>query len=875
MPKLVPVTPTGPRVTKKDESPSISLCDDVRPVVKCSACHKDNVEKFRCKRCHTQSYCSRKCQKSCWSEHKVWCDSIVELESRVRNKAFADVKVISKSSSLSPKEEVKLVKLVGRKCTVNCSLDAVESQVLWDTGAEVALISQAWLDEHCPEKEIKNVSDLLGHNLYLKVANNSLLDYLGYVEIIFKLSADAKPLKVPFLVTAGEMNIPLIGYNVIEEVHRSENERVDGANVIDMFASSFDHVDRQKAEALVNLIEKRATSSDELGSLGEVNLGGKDVVVPKGQNLKLKCVCRCGPLSSDTVAMFQPDLQLDLDSGLVVGEGIVVVERGKRKLVVPVSNPTGSDIVLRARSHVGVVVPVNSVLPCPVEVNSLQVDDKNNDPLSETESEGEDSEDSQDPVEDEAWLEKIDLSHLSAARRKKVKAMLREMGDAFAKTKSDIGKIDQLQMKINLTDDQPVKRSYTSVPKPLYKEVQQYVEDLIASGWVQKSYSSYSSPIVCVRKKDGSLRLCIDYRQLNSKTIPDSQPIPKVQDILNSLGGNSWFSTLDMAKAYHQGFIHEDSRHLTAFATPWCLLEWVRIPFGLMNAPPVFQRFMNECLAGLLNVICIPYLDDVLAYSKSFTGHVRHMRMVLRRLIEHGVKLNPEKCVLFKDEVKYLGHVVSAEGYRVDPASDEVIEKLKEPPKTVGDLRSLLGFVGYYRSFVRDFSKKAKPLYDLLCKDKDAKQDIVKKSGKPGKKHVQRPSTDVIRWEREHQEIVDFLLELLKNPPVMAYPDFSLPFVLHCDASETGLGAVLYQEREEKLRVVGYASRTLTPAEKNYYLHSGKLEFLALKWSVTERFHDFLYYAPSFTIYTDCNPLSYVLCPFFHKAECHDDPLGW
>ena len=233
---------------------------------------------------------------------------------------------------------------------------------------------------------------------------------------------------------------------------------------------------------------------------------------------------------------------------------------------------------------------------------------------------------------------------------------------------------------------------------------------------------------------------------MNSKTIPDSQPIPKVQDILNSLGGHSWFSTLDMAKAYHQGFVHKDSRHLTAFATPWSLLEWVRIPFGLMNAPPIFQRFMNECLVGLLNVICIPYLDDVLGYSKTFEGHLHHCKAILRRLIEHGIKLNPEKCVFFKNEVKYLGHVVSAEGYKVDPVSDEVIDKLKEPPKTVGDLRSLLGFIGYYRSFVRDFSKKAKPLYDLLCKNKDSKPEVGKKKGK--KKNVQRPSNDVIEWKK-------------------------------------------------------------------------------------------------------------------------------
>ena len=356
--------------------------------------------------------------------------------------------------------------------------------------------------------------------------------------------------------------------------------------------------------------------------------------------------------------------------------------------------------------------------------------------------------------------------------------------------------------------------------------------------------------MVCVRKKDGSLRLCIDYRELNNKSIPDSQPIPKVQDILNSLGGNSWFTTLDMSKAYHQGFVDEDSRHLTAFATPWSLLEWKRIPFGLMNAPPVFQRYMNECLVGLRDVICIPYLDDVLVYSKSFEDHLVDIQMVLKRLQEHGIKLNPGKCKLFKREAKYLGHILSVDGYRIDGASNAMIDKLKQTPKTTGEPRSLLGFIGYYRSFVQDFSRKEKPLYDLLCKGEE--------KGK-SKKSVQRPSSDKIVWLQQHQDIVEALLELLKEPPVMAYPDFSLPFVVHCDASETGLGAVLYQEQDTRLRVIRYACRTLTPAEKNCYLHSGKLEFLAMKWSITEKFNDFLFYASSFTVYSDCNPLSYVL----------------
>ena len=310
---------------------------------------------------------------------------------------------------------------------------------------------------------------------------------------------------------------------------------------------------------------------------------------------------------------------------------------------------------------------------------------------------------------------------------------------------------------------------------------------MISHGWISKSKSPYSSPVVCVRKKDGSLRLCVDYRQLNSKTQDDRQPIPRTQDILNSLSGNTYFSVLDQGKAYHQGFVAEEYRHLTAFITPWGLYQWNCIPFGLKNAPAAYQRYMENCLEGLRDEICIPYLDDILVYSKTFMKHVEDVRQVLKRMQEHGIKLKAKKCNLFKSRVRYLGKVVTADGYTMDPADVASMKALKETkPRTVGALRKLLGFISYYRQYIKDFSRLAKPLYALLSSAVDTSKQATKTRRKTPL-GVQLSSKQKINWTEEHQERLSLLIELLMQPGVMAYPDFEKPFVLHTNASSEGL----------------------------------------------------------------------------------------
>ena len=288
-------------------------------------------------------------------------------------------------------------------------------------------------------------------------------------------------------------------------------------------------------------------------------------------------------------------------------------------------------------------------------------------------------------------------------------------------------------------------------------------------------------------------------------------------------------------------------------------MEWIRIPFGLRNAPPAFQRFINKVLGDMKGKICEPYLDDILVYSETFEEHVQNLRVVLTRLKEKGIKLRPNKCVFGKTEVRYLGRLLSGEGYRPDPADTIALEKFRVPPRNIGELRSLLGFLGYYRSYVKDFSKIVKPMYELLAEKGEMAGKVRKSKENLRKRGQKHNSREAIAWTDNHQRILDQLINQLQSPVIIAYPDFQLPFFITCDASNNGLGAVLYQTQGGVDKVISYASRTLSDAEKNYHLHSGKLEFLALKWAITERFSDYLHYGPPFDVFTDNNPLTYVL----------------
>ena len=334
-----------------------------------------------------------------------------------------------------------------------------------------------------------------------------------------------------------------------------------------------------------------------------------------------------------------------------------------------------------------------------------------------------------------------------------------------------------------------------------HTQVKSLLQGLLEQGLIRRSSSNYASAVVLVKKKSGALRLCIDYRQLNAKCLRDAFPLPRIEESLEAMGGACLFSSLDLAHGYFQVTMHPDSVSKTAFRVPWGLYEFTRMPQGLMNSPSTFERIM-ELIFGDMNLSeLVLYLDDLLVFSRDMPEHLDRLEKVFQRLHQHGLKLNGKKCSLFRQEVAYLGHVVSKEGVAVDP---EKIARIRDwpIPTTQSELRSFLGLASYYRRYVSQFAKVAAPLHALTGKG------VAAKRYKPAR---------LSDWSNEAQSAFESLKAALCDAPILQYPRFDREFVLDVDASLKGLGACLSQVDDSgNLRPIAFASRGLRGAEKNY-----------------------------------------------------------
>lgn len=432
-------------------------------------------------------------------------------------------------------------------------------------------------------------------------------------------------------------------------------------------------------------------------------------------------------------------------------------------------------------------------------------------------------------------LSLIRTKHLSKLEEMKIIDLVHEHQNILLKQNEKLSATTIIKHKINTTDDNPIYTKSYRYPHSFKADVAEQIQEMISNNIIRPSNSPYNAPIWVVPKKtDASgkkkVRLVIDYRKLNEKTIPDKFPIPQIEEILDNLGRSTYFTTLDLKSGFHQ--IEMDAKDMgkTAFSADGGHYEFTRMPFGLMNAPATFQRAMNAVLGGLIGKICYVYLDDIIIFGESLEKHLENIKDVFRRLIENNLKIQLDKCEFLKRETEFLGHVVTPEGVKPNP--DKVEQIVNWPlPTTQTQIKQFLGLSGYYRRFIKDYSKLVKPLSKYL------------------KKEVALDTKD-----KDFIEAFETLKKIISTDQVLAYPQFDKPFILTTDASKYAIGAVLSQMQDGVERPIAFASRTLNDTETTY--GTTEQEALAIIWAV-RKFEPYLY-GNKFLLITDHQPLTFI-----------------
>ena len=390
------------------------------------------------------------------------------------------------------------------------------------------------------------------------------------------------------------------------------------------------------------------------------------------------------------------------------------------------------------------------------------------------------------------------------------------------------------------------------LPKPRIRSVNPSVRQQITEevrkqreqGVIEQSCSPYASTVLLVPKADGTVRFCVDYRPLNKITRKDGYMMPRVDDSLASLEGSQFFSSLDLTAAFNQIPMDEESKDLTSFVTADGTWRYNRMPFGLVNGPAVFSRFIDTVLAGLKWTVCLVYMDDVLVHTATFEEHLDALQSVFERIDAFGLRFKAKKCFIAADEVKFLGHIVGKDGVKADPGKTKAIREMPVPDSKEA-LRSALGLFGYYRRFVKGYSRIAHPLTEATHKD------FV----------LPRSSNGSANWSEKQLKAFEQLREALVSAPILRHPDWSRPFEIHTDACHHGLGAVLCQRDESgKEYVVCFASRSLTKLEAKYNTY--ELECLAVKWAASLWYGMYLY-GRRFKVYTDNQAIKWL----FDRAD--------
>jgi len=424
----------------------------------------------------------------------------------------------------------------------------------------------------------------------------------------------------------------------------------------------------------------------------------------------------------------------------------------------------------------------------------------------------------------------IPKTRLTGLQQTEVRQLLADYTDVFMSPDGQLGNTSVAKHTINLTDERPFRQRLRRAALVHQDVIDKEVHKMLDTDIIEPSDSPWASPVVMVKKKDGTWRFCIDYRKLNSLTRKDSYPLPHIEDTLDALAGSHYFCALDLASGYWQVQVAQEDKPKTAFVTKQGLYQFNVMPFGLCNAPATFERLMEMVLKGFLWKRCMVYIDDVVVYGRTFRETLDNFKLVLDRIRAAGLKLKPSKCDLFAKEILYLGFMVTGKGIRPDPAKIECVRKWPRPCN-VSDIRSFLGFASYHRRFIRGFAEIARPLTKLTEK----KAEFI--------------------WEAPQEKAFLQLRLHLSTAPVLNHPLPNKEFILDTDASNYAVGGVLSQVIDGKEQVIAFASTALSRPEMNYC--TTHRELLAVV-TMTKRFRHYLL-GRHFKLRTDHSSLRWLL----------------
>lgn len=415
---------------------------------------------------------------------------------------------------------------------------------------------------------------------------------------------------------------------------------------------------------------------------------------------------------------------------------------------------------------------------------------------------------------------------LTLGQRNKLETIITDYFESIKNTK--LGCTNIIEHTIE-TNSPPIKSKYYPVSPFMQKKIDEELEKMLELGVLERSTSGWSSPILMVPKKDSTYRFCVDFRKLNSVSEKWAYPLPIMSDILDKLGNAKYITTLDIQSAYWQIKLSDSSKKYTAFTVPnRGLFHFNRMPFGLSNAPATFQ-FLVDRLFGDLEFV-FKYLDDIVIVTPDYDTHVKVLQEVLTRLTNANLTLNKDKCYFCKSELKFLGYVINRQGLLVDPEKVSAIVQLPRP-KTVKEVRRLIGMIMWYRKYIANLSAIIEPLTNLTRKN-------VK-----------------FAWTTDCEQAFIKVKNALITAPILSCPNFNHEFILQCDASTEGLGCILSQFYDGREHVICYLSRTLTRSERNY--SATELECLCVIWSI-EKLRCYLE-GTHFTVITDHHSLIWLL----------------